>query len=151
ALVQDLLSIYRGSVKRRQLRLELALPDAPLIARGDKNVLYRVFDNLFSNAAKFSPRGGAIRLELGMDQHSVYLLVADQGPGVAEEHRGKVFEKFGIVELRQQQVVQLGFGLAFCKLAVEAHGGTIEIGGNQPQGATFLVRLPATSVTGKSG
>ena len=70
--------------------------------------------------------------------------VHDQGHGVPAEARKKIFEKFGTVEARQESDYHsAGLGLAFCKLAIEAHGGTIGVDPGVPAGSTFWFELPA--------
>jgi len=67
--------------------------------------------------------------------------VLDEGPGIPEEHRDRIFDKFEIVSLRKERVLQVGLGLAFCKLAVEAHGGRISVDANKPRGSVFTVEI----------
>jgi K+-sensing histidine kinase KdpD len=67
--------------------------------------------------------------------------VFDEGPGVEKEHRERIFNKFEIVQLKKRDVPQVGLGLAFCKLAVQAHGGRIFVDANQPCGAVFTVEI----------
>lgn len=143
SLLRQTVEVHRRTSQRRRLTLAL---DAPASAElsGDVSLLSRVLDNLMTNAAKFSPPGGKVEITLRADD-GVVVRFADQGPGIPPEHRDKIFDKFGIVELRQQNVPQCGLGLAFCKLAVEAHGGSIEIADNAPRGAVFTLRLPAGS------
>ncbi|HBW88975.1 MAG TPA: hybrid sensor histidine kinase/response regulator, partial [Cyanobacteria bacterium UBA11149] len=97
---------------------------------------------ILSNAIKFSPRQsqivfGAEYLVSG----GVNLRIADVGPGVPDELRQRIFDKYEIGTIRQD-VAQIGLGLAFCKVVVEAHGGNISIEGNHPQGSIFVITLP---------
>jgi two-component system, sensor histidine kinase and response regulator len=142
-LLRGLLESQRGTLQRRRLALEVTVAEEPIMVCADGNLLYRVIDNLLCNATKFSPRNGRISVELTTQGDEVALRIADEGPGVPAEHRQKVFDKFGIVELKRQHLPQFGLGLAFCKMAVEAHGGAIEISDNTPRGAVFSVTLPA--------
>jgi len=71
----------------------------------------------------------------------VRITVLDQGPGIPEEHRDRIFDPFWIVELKKRGVPQVGLGLAFCKLVVEAHGRHISVGANEPTGAIFIVEI----------
>jgi two-component system sensor histidine kinase/response regulator len=71
----------------------------------------------------------------------VLIEVLDEGPGVPEEHRERIFDKFEIVALKKRNVSQVGLGLAFCKMVVEAHGGRIFVDANEPQGAVFTVEI----------
>ena len=67
--------------------------------------------------------------------------VEDQGPGIPRAHWHRIFDKYNIVELKKKGVAQIGLGLAFCKMAVEAHGGSIRVEDNRPRGAVFVVEM----------
>jgi two-component system sensor histidine kinase/response regulator len=108
----------------------------------DASLFQRVLENLVSNAIKFSPRDSRVDLKVDYPQAALRIQVQDQGPGVAEEHRDRIFEKFEIVALNRRDVPQVGLGLAFCKMVVEAHGGQITVTDNQPSGASFVIELP---------
>jgi signal transduction histidine kinase len=125
--------------------------DLPLADRGlklDPNLFQRVLDNLISNAVKFSPPGGqvVIRLEYleatASSGSKVRITVLDEGPGIPEAYRDRIFDKFEIVDLIQrEEIEQIGIGLAFCKLVVEAHGGRIFVMPNEPSGSAFVIEI----------
>ncbi len=71
----------------------------------------------------------------------VRIHVEDSGPGIPEEHRETIFDKFKIVASKRRDVSQVGLGLAFCKMVVEAHDGRIFMEPNDPQGSIFTVEL----------
>jgi signal transduction histidine kinase len=109
-----------------------------------------VLDNLLSNALKFSPSETTITLRVEYPevetasqspQPLVRVQVLDEGSGIAKEHRSRIFDKFEIVLLKERGVPQVGLGLAFCKLAVEAHGGRIFVDANEPTGSVFIVEI----------
>jgi signal transduction histidine kinase len=108
--------------------------------RADADLLLRVLENLFENAIRYTPSGGTIRLEAVACDGATLLAVTDSGPGIDEEMRDKIFERF--VQLDSKERGGRGLGLAFCKLAIEAHGGTVYVEDASP-GARFCVRLPA--------
>lgn len=136
---------YKPLAESRNLNLVLELPDEPLHWAGDTNLWQRVLDNLISNALKFSWPGGTVTLRMEPaplnGSHHFCLQVVDEGPGVPPEYRETVFDKFQIASVRRRDVTQMGLGLAFCKLVVEAHRGRIYITENEPQGAIFNVEL----------
>ena len=113
----------------------------------DPTLFGRVLDNLLSNAVKYSQAGDAVRLVVQYTEKSgsrpagVRIEVQDQGPGIPDAEKVRVFEKFEIVEQRRPGVSQIGLGLSFSKLAVEAHGGRISVVDNQPKGSIFVVEL----------
>lgn len=106
--------------------------------RADPSLLARVLANLVENAVRHSPEGGMVRVRATRDGDALVVRVADAGVGVPEELRQRVFERFESSGGTRNR----GLGLAFCKLAVEAHGGTIWIEDAAP-GAAFCMRFPA--------
>jgi len=100
-----------------------------------------VLENLLENALRHAPEGSSVRIDAALDGDQVELRVADSGSGVASQMRDKIFERFVQVEGDKSSRRGHGLGLAFCKLAVEAHGGKIWVEDAQP-GARFVVRLP---------
>ena len=110
----------------------------------DGGIMGRVLENLVSNAIRHTPGGSPIRISVAAGPKRVRVAVQDDGPGVPPEAKGKIFEKFGTVAVRQARTFHsAGLGLAFCKLAVEAHGGTIGVEDGKPRGSIFWVELPA--------
>lgn len=115
----------------------------------DAPLFQRVVENLLSNALKFSPLKSTIMVQVeypnagagSAQTPAVRLKVLDQGPGIPAEDRERIFNKFEIVGLKQKGVSQIGLGLAFCKLVIEAHGGDIFVEANQPQGSVFTVEV----------
>jgi signal transduction histidine kinase len=110
----------------------------------DRDVMRRVLVNLVANAIRYSPRGGEIRITAVEEGSWLRLSVTDQGPGIAAEHRERIFQPFYQVPAAGR--TGTGLGLAFCQLAVEAHGGTIGVESEPGQGSTFWVRLPGGEV-----
>jgi two-component system sensor histidine kinase/response regulator len=107
----------------------------------DVNLFRRVIDNLLSNAIKFSYPYSQIIL------HAEYpapgrakIQIFDSGPGVKEELRQVIFEKYEIGTFNQA-ASQIGLGLAFCKMTVEAHGGKIKVESNYPKGSIFTIEI----------
>jgi two-component system sensor histidine kinase/response regulator len=126
----------------KELEFKLDLDGGMTPVSVDENLWRRVVDNLVSNAIKFSPSGGTITLKMETPMpEKLFLQVIDQGPGIPPEHRETVFDKFKIVASGRRDVKQVGLGLAFCKMVVDAHKGKIFMEPNEPQGAIFTVEL----------
>jgi two-component system, sensor histidine kinase and response regulator len=126
-----------------QQRVELLgkLLDVGTTVHLDAPLLRRVLDNLISNALKFSPAGSQVILEIDcLSKSQVRIQVKDQGRGVSEELRQSIFEKYEIGE-SCQGIVQIGLGLTFCKMVVEAHGGRIFVEPQEPKGSIFTVEI----------
>jgi signal transduction histidine kinase len=119
--------------------------DSPtiVIAECDGGLVRRVLQNLVSNALKHSPRGGTVVVSVHADEARAQVRVTDSGPGVPESMRARIFQKFGAVGARKDQTYHsAGLGLAFCKLAVEAHGGSIGVTSAVSGGSVFRFDLP---------
>jgi len=129
---------------QRNLKIVTQLPAPGGSICVDATVFRRVLDNLLSNAIKFSPKNSQILLEADYaETGGAIIRVADSGPGVSATYRQHIFEKFEIGTL-VKDTTQIGLGLAFCKMAIEAHGGQIAIEDNQPRGTVFRVLLPSS-------
>ncbi|MDQ2987360.1 MAG: response regulator [Armatimonadota bacterium] len=116
--------------------------------QADEDKLKRVLVNLLGNAIKFTPSGGSVTLLVRQPEEAqaVEFCVRDTGEGIPSEAFERIFEKFGQVESRQSgRTLSTGLGLAFSKLAVEAHGGHIEVESEPDQGSTFSFTVPLSS------
>lgn len=126
-------------------------PEAPL-AVCDGALIRRVFVNLLGNAARFVSMGGDIEIAVAWNAGAWKISVTDSGPGIPPQYHEKIFEKFGQVDAHAgRNNFSTGLGLAFCKLAVEAHGGGIGLespstlltaGAADGKGSTFWFTLP---------
>ena len=115
---------------------------------GDSSIISRIVQNLVANAVKVSPERGEVLISAEpCDDDAVLVTVADRGPGVPDELTESIFEKFSGVEARRNGLmVNHGLGLTFCKLAVEAHGGTIWVEAREGGGSLFRVKLPSRAL-----
>ena len=136
----------RASFAERQQSLRLRQRDAALWVEGDRKRLVQVVANLLSNAAKFTPAGGEIRvtLEASGEDRAAVLRVADNGIGMSVELQQSVFELFTQGERSLDRAQGgLGIGLALVKSLVEMHGGSVAAHSRGlGLGSTFIVRLP---------
>ena len=118
--------------------------DGPVQATCDGALVRRVMENLVGNGIRHTPAGSRLRISIANRDGGVRVAVHDEGRGVPVEAREKIFEKFGTVQARHQRTYHsAGLGLAFCKLAIEANGGTIGVDAVAPRGSTFWFDLPA--------
>ena len=129
------LALSRGQTLTAQL-----VPGLPRILADDVLIL-RVLTNLMDNAVKFTSFGGQITVGAEQIGDTVQFTVTDTGPGIPPESRQRVFDRFARLE-SAEGVKGTGIGLAFCKLAVEAHGGRIWVESEMGHGATFCFTLP---------
>lgn len=126
-----------------QHRVRIDVDASEGVAWGDRDRLVQVLVNLISNAVKFSPSGGAVRIAAHADGRSVEVRVADRGRGIPGSHHRLIFERFRQVESSDaRQKGGTGLGLAICKSIVEQHGGTIGVESETGKGSTFWFRVP---------
>ncbi len=143
-LLQKAIDDVEYAAQSRKVQVEITPPEDDCNLEGDSSVLRRVMDNLLTNAVEHSPSEGRVTVSLGMREEGIEVSVADEGPGIPEEHREQVFEKFARLNLRESGVsANRGLGLTFCRLAVEAHGGVIWVETAPSGGAMFRALLPA--------
>jgi len=126
----------------QESRLRLAL--SPITATVDPTRLEQIVANLVENAAKYSPAGTPIEVGLIEDGSGLLLTIADHGPGIPVEDRGRIFDRYIRVGAGRDAVHGLGLGLFVVRIAVEAHDGTVEVGDREDggAGAAISVRLP---------
>jgi signal transduction histidine kinase len=109
----------------------------------DRDIIRRVVENLVSNAIKYTPEGGKIVVAVSGDSRRLQIAVKDDGPGISAQRKPKIFEPFSAEGTRTESGYDAtGLGLAFCQLAVEAHGGTIHVEDAVPRGSIFVADLP---------
>ena len=97
-------------------------------------------DNLISNAVKYSDSGGEVKVHAQVDDGHVVVRVRDTGPGIALEHQGQIFEKFGRASGSAKPGT--GLGLFLARSFAEAHGGSLTVDSSPGEGATFTLELP---------
>ena len=162
AAVRTAVDGFEALVSGRGLRLAMAA-DGEVLVRCDRDRIIQVVENLLENAIKFSPAGGAIEVRVRADGGRpsaaaatagaartgggrAVVEIGDQGPGVPEEAREQIFERF--VQLGpppsgdRGEGRGVGLGLAICREIVEAHQGEVWAAANQPAGSTFGFSLP---------
>lgn len=109
----------------------------------DKNIIERVIVNLLTNAIKFSPIKGEIEVTTSLEYQKFKLSISDQGLGVTEQHAEIIFNRYVQIESKDSgDSRSTGLGLAFCRLAIEAHGGQIGVVSGESKGATFWFSFP---------
>ena len=119
--------------------------DLPLV-RADQSKISRVVMNLVDNALKFTPSEKQVTLTAEVTEKDIVVKVLDQGPGVPEGFRKKIFERFTQVPEQHGRRRGTGLGLTFCRLAVEAHGGRIWVEPRPGGGSIFAFTLPLQAV-----
>jgi signal transduction histidine kinase len=144
-LVEDAQHLMMPVAESRKQEISVHVGSPLPRLRADPELLRRVLQNLVDNALRHSPPGEGVRLEAEAAEGGVRFRVSDHGPGVPAALRERVFDRYMRVEGSAAGAgsVGKGLGLAFCRMAVEAHGGRIWIDDNQPRGAVFTFQIPA--------
>jgi signal transduction histidine kinase len=133
-------------------QFEIQSPADPVLAYCDSDLIRRVISNLLGNALKFTPEDGRICIAVSREGEFVRISVQDSGQGIPQEFHEKIFDKFAQADLSVRQHSS-GLGLAFCKLAIERHGGRIGLESQVSQGSTFwfiLGRVKLGSVNART-
>jgi PAS domain S-box-containing protein len=142
-VLRGALETARPLIEAREHALEVALPAAPLPLQGDGTRLAQVFSNLLNNAARYTPRGGRIRVDAGCEAGEIVARVSDDGLGIPADMLPRIFELF--IQVRSESGTEggLGLGLTLVQRLVGMHGGSVEAQSAGPgRGSTFTVRLP---------
>jgi signal transduction histidine kinase len=140
-VIEEVVELQRVKAAAAGVELQSELPALPI--QLDVDLMRRVVENLLDNALRHAPPGTSVRIQGQQNGKWLELRVADAGRGIAPELREKIFERFVQIENPSGASARAGrgLGLTFCKLAVEAHGGSIWVEDAAP-GAVFHVRIP---------
>ncbi|MCA9969369.1 MAG: response regulator [Anaerolineales bacterium] len=141
-LIRSVIETHQPFALQRGIEFNLDLPAGAPQRPLDASLWQRMLDNLVANALKFSPPGATVRLCAELrGAEGLRLRVIDEGPGIPAEFRETIFDKYRIVAAGRRDVQQVGLGLAFCRMVVEAHHGRIFVTPNEPRGAIFTIEL----------
>jgi len=146
-MLADLMEQFIARAEMDQISLTFSNSGEVPSVRIDPNLIKRVIANLLSNAIRHTPEGGEIEVTTGFlaEKNSIAFSVKDNGNGLAPEYHQRIFDKFEQVELKDSgvKVGTGGLGLAFCKMAVEAHGGEIWVESEgEGKGSIFYFIIP---------
>lgn len=144
-LVREARARLLVSLKLKDITISESYPDRPLpVIEADRDLLLRVLQNLISNAIQYSPHGGIIQIGCRQtDDAYVEFFVKDSGPGIPEQFREAIFEKYTRLHAPSDgRIYSAGLGLAFCKMAISAHGGSIGVNSDGQCGSTFFFTVP---------
>jgi two-component system phosphate regulon sensor histidine kinase PhoR len=142
ALSREVITSMTPLADAKSTTLTVNLPDT-LMAQGDSKALEQVLVNLLQNAVKYTPEAGHVELRGRRTAEAVRLEVCDDGPGIAEKHRTRVFERFYRVDRgRSKHMGGTGLGLSIVKHLVANMGGIVGVEPNEPRGSKFWVELP---------
>ena len=132
--------------KAKEHKIIVELEDDLLMARMDVRLIIQVIINIINNAVKYTPVGSEIKLSAKKQDKMVCISIADDGPGISDESKERIFDMFYTSGIDADSRRGLGLGLSLCKSIVDAHGGSIEVKDNEPHGAVFSFTLPLEEV-----
>jgi len=145
-LVESCLRQVEGLAARAEVTLAPAIQDAPPDLNADPEILSRVLANLVNNALKHTPPGGRVDVGASAEGVGVRFWIRDSGEGIPGDLLPRIFDKFVSGSPNRgemHRIYDTGLGLTFCKMAVEAHGGTMRVESEPGRGSTFSFSLPA--------
>ncbi|HEX7028001.1 MAG TPA: HAMP domain-containing sensor histidine kinase, partial [Gammaproteobacteria bacterium] len=141
SLVRDSVELYRAGSDLHSFRVEM--PDSPIMCRCDGRRIAQVINNLISNAVKYSPNGGTVKVKALKNEDGFVISVADQGIGIAPGDLDRIFKPFYRTKATKGTIPGIGLGLSASRRIVEAHGGRLQVESEPGKGSVFYVFLPA--------
>ena len=141
-LLRDLCARAEGLAAELGLTLEFVCKEQQLISAAAPKEFEQMVFHLLSNAFKFTPKGGAVTVELRRSGKHLYLSVSDTGCGIPEERLETLFERYAHPELLDPLPHGLGLGLPLCRRIAEGHGGVLMAESHVGKGSRFTVSLP---------
>ena len=153
-LVKDTVELIRAFAVRKGISFSVRSTGSPLVTHCDKDRVTQVIINLATNAVKFTPNGGSVRVEAALDVgrgiphaysdgDSVLVSVSDTGPGMAPEEAKELFNRYKQLA-SPEKIKGTGLGLAISRAIIEMHGGKIWVESQAGKGSTFKFTLPIT-------
>ena len=138
--IRDVVRNYQWQIVNKELSLELEVE--PITYQGDPAFLEKVWDNLISNAVKYTEQG-SIRISLKELSEEIVFCIEDSGIGIEEEHMPQLFERFYRADSsRTKEIEGTGLGLAIVQQVVELHSGTIDMKSELDKGTKITIYLP---------
>jgi signal transduction histidine kinase len=139
-LLQECMDLFAPIISSKNFSMTSHVSSEPIFAHVDHDRIMQVLSNLIGNSLKFTPDGGAIELSAQKRETEVELSVTDNGPGIPEQAKAHLFERFSQLEINDRR--GLGLGLFIAKWIVEAHRGHIWVTSDIGKGSTFSFTLP---------
>ena len=141
ALLDDIVEFYEPLVEEKNQSLETTL-EANIKSFGDRDLLFQAFANVIENAIKYTPDNGALSISLIRLSTELVVTISDNGPGIPESEREKVFRRFYRLDQSRSSSGN-GLGLSMVSAVISLHSGSITLEDNNP-GLRTVIRLPLT-------
>lgn len=140
-IVGHVVHMFTEDANQKNITFTYAIPSSEVLGSFDEDKLEKILYNLLSNALKFTPSGGKIHLHVQAHNEQIVIKVMDNGPGISEENKDLIFEKYYRVN-QSGKISGSGIGLSFVKELVDLLQGSIEVSSKENKGSVFQVRLP---------
>lgn len=140
AILQECVDLFAPAVSRKAFSMTLHICPEPIFADLDHDRILQVLSNLIGNSLKFTPNGGTIELSARKQETQVEISVTDNGPGIPEQAKARIFERLSQLKMNDRR--GLGLGLFISKWIVDAHKGRIWVTSDVGKGSTFSFTLP---------
>jgi signal transduction histidine kinase len=145
-VIQRVLDGMKEDAVRKNIALEFHPPDQASLIHADRSSIEEIFTNLISNAIKYTPERGEVRVNLGEEGQFVKATVSDTGIGIKNEDLPRIFDRFYRVKSAEtRQIIGTGLGLSIVKSIVDAHLGSISVESEVGKGTTFTLLFPTES------
>ena len=139
ALIQNILQSSGPQINEKSLHLESQIEE--ITFKTNEPMVHSIFENLIENAIKYTPANGQIFVSLHLEQNKVIFSVTDNGPGLSEIQKERIFDRFYRVDESRAEVSGTGLGLAIVEKNVQELHGTIDVVSILGKGTTFTVNL----------
>lgn len=139
-VIGDVLALSNEELSTRDVKLETSLPEQPVVANVDADLLKQAVLNIIQNGAQAMPEGGRLRVTLEDDKKNAVLRITDEGAGIPDEIRDKIFDLYFTTKSEGS-----GIGLAMTYRILQLHHGGVEVESNVNRGTEFVLRIPLAS------
>ena len=149
-LLDDIINEALKHINRRKKHHQIIFTETNdiLMVKVDAKLLVQVFINIIDNALKYTPENSQIIISTVRKQNQIAISIADNGKGIPDEAKAKIFDMFFSANMKVADSRRgMGLGLSLCKSIITAHGGTIIVENNKPQGTIFTFTVPAEGIT----
>jgi heavy metal sensor kinase len=149
-LPTDACVVVRGAIeqgeklaRKKGLTFAAEVPEYPILVEADADALRRALLILMDNAVKYTPEGGCVKVDVGVQNRCLVASVSDTGIGIAPEDLGNIFERFWRVDkARSREQGGVGLGLSIAEWIVKMHGGSITVESDVGKGSVFRLHIP---------
>ncbi len=142
SIITNSIGLYQTS--SRVHRFIINLPESPITCACDANRLTQVFNNLISNAIKYSPNGGDIKIEALIESDLIHISIIDSGIGIDKSDLENIFKPFHRTKATRDSIPGIGLGLSASRKIIEAHKGQLKVTSSLGKGSTFQITLNRT-------